>query len=311
VNTYYYHSDHLGSAQLVTDYRGNEYEHIEYTPYGELFLERIKDGVEKLPFRFTGKELDPETGLYYYGARYLDPKTSLWLSSDPALKDYIPLAPRNDEARKHNQNLPGMGGVFNLVNLHLYHYAGNNPVKYTDPDGREDKNPWKKIANGLGLTAKGTLQTAAGVSAMTMCGIATMALALDDGTIIGGLNDPLMILTGSGTLIAGSYGLDGAKKASIGLLEVIEGVTQISNDLFKQIKGQPRSIERIERDRSGSRNDRHAHGKNDEWAINEDGTMHDNNHGRVPKDAADYLRKRGFNIPDDRFPIQQKGGIND
>jgi hypothetical protein len=34
--------------------------------------------------------------------------------------------------------LPGMGGVFNVVNLHVYHYAGNNPVKYTDPDGRED-----------------------------------------------------------------------------------------------------------------------------------------------------------------------------
>ena len=29
-----------------------------------------------------------------------------------------------------------MGGVFNVVNLHVYHYAGNNPVKYTDPDGR-------------------------------------------------------------------------------------------------------------------------------------------------------------------------------
>ena len=29
-----------------------------------------------------------------------------------------------------------MGGVFNAVNLHLYHYAGNNPVKYVDPDGR-------------------------------------------------------------------------------------------------------------------------------------------------------------------------------
>ena len=30
-----------------------------------------------------------------------------------------------------------MGGVYNTVNLHLYHYAGNNPVKYTDPDGKE------------------------------------------------------------------------------------------------------------------------------------------------------------------------------
>jgi len=33
--------------------------------------------------------------------------------------------------------LPGQGGVFNYVNLHAYHYAGNNPVKYTDPDGRD------------------------------------------------------------------------------------------------------------------------------------------------------------------------------
>jgi hypothetical protein len=43
----------------------------------------------------------------------------------------------NDQARKQNGNLPGMGGVFNTVNLHTYHYAGNNPVKYTDPDGRD------------------------------------------------------------------------------------------------------------------------------------------------------------------------------
>jgi len=85
----------------------------------------------------TGKELDTETGYYYFGARYLDPKTSRWISVDPAMGDYIPSAPVNDEARKRNGNLPGQGGVFNYVNLHVYHYAGNNPVKYTDPDGRD------------------------------------------------------------------------------------------------------------------------------------------------------------------------------
>jgi len=84
------------------------------------------------------KCVDTETGLYYYGARYLDPKYSRWLSGDPAVNDYIPKAPIDDDAKKHNENLPGMGGVFNVVNLHLYHYAGNNPVKYVDPTGCDD-----------------------------------------------------------------------------------------------------------------------------------------------------------------------------
>ena len=89
------------------------------------------------------------TGVNYYGARYLDPKYSRWLSGDPALSDYIPKAPIDDEAKKHNENLPGMGGVFNVVNLYLYHYAGNNPVKYTDPDGKASilQRPINKVAN--------------------------------------------------------------------------------------------------------------------------------------------------------------------
>jgi RHS repeat-associated protein len=145
---YYYHSDHLGSAQTVTNFQGQVHERLEYTPYGELWIdwssrEAPQDGT---PFRFTGKELDAETGLYYYGARYLDPKTSRWLSGDPAMQDYIPSAPVNDEVKKRNGNLPGMGGVFNYVNLHVYHYAGNNPVKYTDPDGE-----WLNFAVGAGI----------------------------------------------------------------------------------------------------------------------------------------------------------------
>ncbi|MGF7110103.1 RHS repeat-associated protein [Treponema pedis] len=178
---YYYHSDHLGSAQFVTDWRGKQYEYIEYTPYGELWtyksktaklflttynnflakqpvglIEETAPGIDKLPFRFTGKELDEETGLYYYGARYLDPKYSRWLSGDPSLSDYIPQAPVNDEAKKHNENLPGMGGVFNVVNLHVYHYAGNNPVKYIDPDGKENEavNWWKEILDVFSLDVK-------------------------------------------------------------------------------------------------------------------------------------------------------------
>ena len=66
--------------------------------------------------------------------------------SDKNVFPSLSAAPVNDDAKKHNENLPGMGGVFNVVNLHVYHYAGYsqrsfelyNPVKYVDPDGRNE-----------------------------------------------------------------------------------------------------------------------------------------------------------------------------
>jgi RHS repeat-associated protein len=125
----------INNANKIDFYNNLPLYHKSFPLYSRRIKTRRKNILPGEPGAFSRKELDAETGLYYYGARYLDPRTSRWLSGDPALGEYVPDAPVNEEARKRNGNLPGMGGVFNVVNLHVYHYAGNNPVKYTDPDG--------------------------------------------------------------------------------------------------------------------------------------------------------------------------------
>ena len=54
------------------------------------------------------------------------------------MEDYLPGAPTGDAARLRNEALPGMGGVFNTVNMAGYTYAANNPVKYVDPNGQDN-----------------------------------------------------------------------------------------------------------------------------------------------------------------------------
>jgi len=107
---YFYHPDHLGSTAMVTDLDGHITQNVVYIPFGEVFVEE-RNGSWASPYLFNAKELDEETGLYYYGARYLNPSIALWLSTDPL-------------QGKH----PGMSP---------YNYCAGNPVKLVDPDGED------------------------------------------------------------------------------------------------------------------------------------------------------------------------------
>ena len=75
--TFFYQSDHLGSTSYITDDHANITQYDAYLPYGELLVDEHSSS-EDLPYKFNGKEMDAETGLYYYGARYMNPVASLW-----------------------------------------------------------------------------------------------------------------------------------------------------------------------------------------------------------------------------------------
>jgi RHS repeat-associated protein len=91
---YYYHPDHLGSTSYITDASGEVYQHLEYFAFGETFVEEHSN-TNRTPYLFNGKELDDETGLFYYGARYYDPKTSIWASVDPKADKFPGWSPYN------------------------------------------------------------------------------------------------------------------------------------------------------------------------------------------------------------------------
>ena len=105
---FFYHTDHLGSTSNITDAKANVAQFDAYLPYGELLVDEHSSS-EEMPYKFNGKEFDEETRLYYYGARYMNPRTSLWYGVDPLAEKYPNITP--------------------------YCYTDNNPVRYIDPNG--------------------------------------------------------------------------------------------------------------------------------------------------------------------------------
>ena len=74
---------------IVTDMDGKPNQYFLYTPWGEAIKqEKVATNTWSSPYKFNGKELDEETGLYYYGARYYNPQVSVWLSVDAMASKY-------------------------------------------------------------------------------------------------------------------------------------------------------------------------------------------------------------------------------
>ena len=107
---FYYHPDHLGSSSYITNLDGEVAQHIEYVPFGEVFIEE-RNNTWNTPYLFNAKEFDEETGMYYYGARYYEPKLSLWMSVDPFAEKARDISP--------------------------YVYCNQNPIIMFDPDGKK------------------------------------------------------------------------------------------------------------------------------------------------------------------------------
>ena len=106
----YFHKNHLGSTTALTNGTGQVTTTVNYLPYGE--IDAI-NGPDTFRYKFTGKELDPETSLYYFRSRYYDPALGRFITADSKL-----------------------GGPFHMQDVfNRYAYALNSPVHYTDPTG--------------------------------------------------------------------------------------------------------------------------------------------------------------------------------
>jgi RHS repeat-associated protein len=109
--SFYYTTDHLGSSSYLTNDLGQTTQIIAYMPYGEDWVNRNFTQNFRSNYKYNGKEKDPESGYYNYGARYYGGNLPIWLSVDPLSDKYPHLTP--------------------------YAYCAGNPVMLVDPDGRK------------------------------------------------------------------------------------------------------------------------------------------------------------------------------
>ena len=149
---FYYHTDHLGSTSYITDAKANVAQFDAYLPYGELLVDEHSSS-EEMPYKFNGKEFDEETGLYYYGARYMNPRTSLWLNIDritekyPSISGYV-------FCKNRPLNVLDLSGDTTVVQVSGYGVKRNGHVQYETSVYRNmSAEKFHELKNGGNLPA--------------------------------------------------------------------------------------------------------------------------------------------------------------
>ena len=183
---FYYHPDHLGSSSYITNLDGEVAQHIEYVPFGEVFIEE-RNNTWNTPYLFNAKEFDEETGMYYYGARYYDPRLSLWMSTDSEEEKFF--------------------------NISTYTYCNNNPIILTDPDGNSPTIITGLIGAGIGGIVGGGIET---VSQLIKQGKISDWKAVGGSALQGFITGGAAGLTGGASLLATA--------ATAGTANVVGGV---------------------------------------------------------------------------------------
>jgi RHS repeat-associated protein len=129
---FFYHTDPAGTPFAITDVNRNVVWRADFLPFGE---ENVSTGTIDNDFRFVGKEQDRETGLYYFGARYMESAIGRFISPDP-------VGPVDPKTGRINEKY-----LLNPQRLNSYTYALNSPYRYLDLAGK-----WAEdVHSGIGF----------------------------------------------------------------------------------------------------------------------------------------------------------------
>jgi len=172
--TTYFLADHLGSIDVVMDDQGKVIERADYLPFGSDRLRITSTTGPSTGYKFTGKEMDDETGLMYYGARYYDSEIGRFVSEDPlflnllgpsnfinhknerqdVITDYIN---KKSENGKESKDSALKKYLSNPQHLNAYNYVINNPLQYIDPTGEDEYHFSFTLNIGLGVEGGSTV----------------------------------------------------------------------------------------------------------------------------------------------------------